>query len=90
MTKKTYINRYNDKIVFNKIDENTIELSGFEFFRTGYNSDEDNKILFIDPSGGPYLQVGDNIHNYIECEGILLLESIKEDKGKIILKVKKI
>lgn len=54
-------NRYNDSIVFTRMDENQFLMQGFKHFRTGWASEEDriaNKYCFVDPSGGPYVSQG--------------------------------
>lgn len=56
-----YYNRHNEKLIFEKINNN-IKLT--EYFgmgvRAGFDKDPEN-ITFIDPSGGPYLSIGDDM-----------------------------
>ena len=40
----------------------------FEYMRVGYNEDE--TINFIDPSGGPFISVGDNITDAKQVKSI--------------------
>lgn len=72
-----HINRYGNKIKFDRVDEGwkmSVDMEN-PFVRTGYQTtiDNDPYIAFVDPSGGPFIQVGDllygvNITN-IEPEG---------------------
>jgi hypothetical protein len=81
--KATYYNRYGDNIVFNKIDDNTVEMSGFEYSRTGYNEDG-TAIQFVDPAGGPFIAVGMNINRYFNVKSDMIIKSIIWDKKTIL------
>jgi len=55
---ETHTNRYKDKQLFVHVSENKVLWFGnFKFCRISKNEDSD-KIIMIDPSGGPYLEVG--------------------------------
>lgn len=61
-TEVTYRNRYNDRIIFEQVDDSivmTIPPDASDFVRVGYydNSPEDKPTNFnmIDPSGGPFI-----------------------------------
>lgn len=72
-----HINRYGNKINFDRVEEGwrmSIDMEN-PFVRTGYQTtiDNDPYISFVDPSGGPFIQVGDLLYNvkitHIEPEG---------------------
>jgi hypothetical protein len=82
-----YRNRDGDIITATKIDDNHYKItSSFEGnIRTGFDTNPDD-IIFIDFSGGPMINVGDNLGNWFnELKG-LIVKSIKFDKG--VLKFK--
>lgn len=57
----TIHNRYGNPIEFNRIDENRFIMSGGQWIRMGFDANvkpEENKYLFVDPSGGPYISQG--------------------------------
>ena len=68
-----YKNRYNDQYKFIKHSDNSYELEGdLNYFRTGFKDSPDD-IIFIDPSGGPFLQINsfsidDQKVTKIECK----------------------
>lgn len=55
--------RYNDIYHLTPINDDTYKFEGdVGYMRVGYNGKIDNsEIEFIDPSGGPMLQVGDSV-----------------------------
>lgn len=80
-----YKNRYGDIITATKIDDNHYKLAGFLELgvRTGFDKNPDD-IIFIDFSGGPMINVGDNLGNWFnELKG-KIVRSIKFDKEVII------
>ena len=82
-----YYNRYGDIIVFEKLDDNTIKMSGFEYSRTGYNIDNET-IEFIDPSGGPYIAVGMNLGNYFNTKKDMTIKAIEcQPENGTVLKI---
>ena len=82
-----YYNRYGDIIVFEKLDDNTIKMSGFEYSRSGYNADNET-IEFIDPSGGPYISVGMNLNTYFETKEDMIIKAIEyEPENGLVLKI---
>ena len=84
--KTTYFNRYGDNIIFEKIDSNTIKMSGFIYSRTGFNEDG-SKIEFIDPAGGPFLAVGMNLCRYFNTKKEIIIKSIERTDGGAVLTV---
>jgi hypothetical protein len=61
-----YINRYQDKITFTKhispetTTEGYLVMEGYQYARYGFDKDPEDRI-FIDPSGGPYISIGNNL-----------------------------
>ena len=54
-------NRYNDVITFTRIEQDKFVMSGGQYYRFGWDSEEDVKnkrYVFVDPSGGPYISEG--------------------------------
>ena len=81
--KTSYYNRYGDNIVFEKTEDDKVEMSGHNYLRTGYNK-EGTDIEFVDPAGGPYIGIGMNVGTYFESKKKMIIESI-EPKGEIII-----
>jgi hypothetical protein len=56
--KVKYQNRYGDEYIFTKQEDGTVLWEGtFDYYRYGINEDETG-LMFIDPSGGPFISVG--------------------------------
>jgi hypothetical protein len=79
-----YINRYGDKIIFKEINENQIQMLGGEYYRMGY--EQDGTINFVDPSGGPFIQVGTELGKYFRDDQSRIVKSI-ESNEKIIFNI---
>jgi hypothetical protein len=59
-------NRYGDEYRFEKVDANTYTIVGdLKYWRYGGKEGQDqmdfNDLGFVDPSGGPYIELGMNI-----------------------------
>ena len=53
-----YYNRYGDEYTFTKQEDGTVLWEGpFDYYRHGINEDGTG-LMFIDPSGGPFICVG--------------------------------
>ena len=53
-----YYNRYGDEYIFSPQEDGTVLWEGpFDHYRCGINEDETG-LMFIDPSGGPFISVG--------------------------------
>ena len=85
MEQAKYHNRYGDEIIFKKINENQIEMIGGQYYRTGYNEDG-KSIMFIDPSGGPFIQIGTDLGRYFDDGVKRVVKSIEPNK-KIIFNI---
>lgn len=58
MSKETYKNRYGDMFTFTIDSDGNVLMEGnFEYHRYSWNDNPDD-ITMIDPSGGPYLEIG--------------------------------
>jgi hypothetical protein len=84
MKNASYINRYGDEIIFKEINENQIQMLGGDHYRTGY--EQDGTINFVDPSGGPFIQVGTDLGRYFGDGVKRVIKSI-ESNEKIIFNV---
>ena len=63
-----YKNRYGDIFTFEVNERGNIDWKGnFEYCRTGYNDNPADTIM-VDPSGGPYIGIGDNMKQF-DLEG---------------------
>lgn len=54
-------NRYGNPIEFTRINDNQFIMSGGQWYRMGFDPEkppEENKYVFADPSGGPYISQG--------------------------------
>ena len=60
--KVTLHNRHRDKIIFEHIGDEVI-MTGGQWLRYGF-SNEDNSITMVDPSGGPYIEIKDNLNDF--------------------------
>ena len=83
--KATYYNRDGDTIIFEKTNNNTVAMSGFTYYRTGGGA-LDN-IHFIDPAGGPYIQVGTDVGRYFDGQPKMIVLSIANDGPKTLLTI---
>ena len=59
-------NRYGDEYTFEKVDENTYTIVGdLKYWRYGGREGQEkmdlNDLGFVDPSGGPFIELGMNI-----------------------------
>jgi len=79
--KVTYLNRYRDKIIFEHIGE-IVTMTGGTWMRWGY--DDNNTINMVDPSGGPYISLGDNLKEFWPRGQYqdLIIEKITLDSNK--------
>ena len=82
MNKVTYKNRHGDEITSEHIGDEVI-MTGGKWIRWGYEDDE--TITMVDPSGGPYISLGENLKDFWPKGKYqdLIVESIKinfEDK----------
>jgi hypothetical protein len=58
-----YTNRYGDEFTFEKNENGNIDWKGnFKYTRYGWK--DDDSIIFVDPSGGPYIPVGTKMSLY--------------------------
>ena len=80
MNQAKYTNRYGDDILFTELSKTEIEISGFTHYRRSEG--------FIDPSGGPYIEVGTDIGRYFNDKKVRRVSSIGYDNEKIILIIK--
>lgn len=86
--KVEYLNRYRDKYEFTQEDEQTIRWEGpFKYCRFSMN--EDKVVSMIDPSGGPFINVGDEM-KYVapEFDG-LVVTALEMHDGHVTIKVYK-
>jgi|694.fasta_scaffold84741_3 hypothetical protein len=85
--KVDYYNRQGDTIVFEKLDNNTVKMSGYQYSRSGFNEDG-SKIEFIDPAGGPYIGVGMNLNTYFNTKKNMIIKAIEfEPENGLVLKI---
>jgi hypothetical protein len=85
--KVDYYNRQGDTVVFEKINDDTVKMSNFDYYRTGFNTDG-STIEFIDPSGGPYISVGMNLNTYFETKEDMIIKAIEyEPENGLVLKI---
>lgn len=90
--KVTYHNTYRDKIIFEHNADEVI-MTGGAFMR--YGIADDDSINMVDPSGGPYIELGNNLNHFFpkgEYQN-LIVESIRlKDVGgeatTVIFKIK--
>lgn len=80
----TYTNRHGDQYTFTLQDDGNILWEGnFQFCRVGTL---EGKIEMVDPSGGPYLQSGQDVGIILsELEGKVIKEFTKAPTGYNII-----
>lgn len=86
--KVEFLNRYRDKYEFTQVDEQTISWDGpFSYCRFSMSKDE--VVSMVDPSGGPYIGVGDEM-KYIapEFDG-MVVTALEMHDGHVTIKVSK-
>lgn len=81
MNSVTYINRYGDEIKFTELSDTEVEISGFDHLRRGEGN------TFIDPSGGPYIEIGTNIGRYFNDGIERKVKSITSFENRWILSI---
>lgn len=79
-------NRYGDNITFVQVGK-LFEMRGGDYYRYLSNTDN-NGYYAVDPSGGPFVSVGMDMGNLIQSLKGLVIEEIKINEGRIILKTK--
>jgi hypothetical protein len=86
--KVEYINRYKDIYEFTQEDEQTIRWEGpFSYCR--YSITKDNVVSMIDPSGGPYISVGNTLRFVAPEFEKLKVTALEMNDGHVIIKVSK-
>lgn len=86
----TYINRYGDEIIFNQVSDKEIHVTGYNpaYLRQGREGFNTDKIIMVDPSGGPYMSVGTNLKNYFNDKTDRIISEININENKIIFIIK--
>lgn len=87
-----YQNRYKDEINFTE-DGDHVTMTGGIWLRYGYNDDQE--IIMVDPSGGPYLEVGQDLIGFFRdgvsriIEGITIKQKSSdwEDSVDVVFKI---
>jgi hypothetical protein len=91
--KKTYKNRYGNNITFELLESNglvdVVKVSGFEYYRTGFNT-ETNQVNFFDPEGGPFISVGQDISDFFKSDTPMMVQSIIDSNGGFLLQIEKV
>lgn len=86
--KVEYSNRYRDKYEFTQEDEQTIRWEGpFKWCR--YSTDENNAVTMVDPSGGPYITVGNTLKFIAPEFEKLVVTALEMHDGHVTIKVSK-
>jgi hypothetical protein len=77
-----YRNRYGAEYTFTKQEDGNVLWEGdFEFIRAGNN--------FIDPSGGPYIEIGQMLSHVIHGEGMnVIVEGFTNTENGILINTK--
>lgn len=96
-SKVVYHNRHRDKIIFEHIGDQVV-MTGGNWFRYSYEEDQEgNKIItMVDPSGGPYIAVGNNLKDFwpkgeyqdLVIESIVMTYTKEDLSSTIYFKIK--
>jgi hypothetical protein len=71
-----YNNRYRDKIYFTDNGDGTVTMDGGKYLRYGFD-EEPYEVNMVDPSGGPYIEIGNNLKSFFHDGVDRIVESIK-------------
>ena len=80
--KVEFKNRYGCDICLEKIDDNTVIMTGYDNGMLRYVWSEDG-YKAIDPSGGPYIQTGDNLKHYFNTEKDMFINDLNHTGKQI-------
>ncbi len=83
MQKKIYLNRYSDKIIFERLEPLKFRMTGFI---SGYSRriiDLDGKTITFDPPGGPTISRGIDMGEFDKKWSDLKIEDIESEKSEI-------
>ena len=93
--KTTYYNRYGDNIQFELINENEIEMTGYDssYMRYGHEGSAEtiyDNLVYVDPPGGPFLMKGTNLGTYFNGTiGNHFIQAIKVKNTSVLFTTKK-
>jgi hypothetical protein len=89
VNESVYVNRYKDRIKFTEFQDQPeiIEMTGFfeDGLRAGFDK-TNTKIDMVDPSGGPYLNVGSSMDMFPPFKGTI--SGFVIEQGKVLIHVK--
>lgn len=74
----TTFNRYNQKRIYNLVDEKTLTLIAYNVTYHSYSGTPGGSVVSIDPEGGPYLEVEKTID--IGCSNMYIIKNIISDR----------
>jgi hypothetical protein len=80
--KTSYYNRSGDNITFEKTEDNKVIMTGYNPSYMRFSMHEDYKM--VDPSGGPYLQIGTNLKYYFDVKEDMIISDMMFNKGHIV------
>lgn len=90
--KAKYLNRYGNTITFELLESNglvdVVKVSGFNHYRCGFNS-ETRQVEFVDPEGGPFISVGQNLSEYFKVDTKMIVQSIIDSDSGFLLQIEK-
>jgi len=86
--KITFKNRYGTEIRLEKIDDNTVIMEGYDNTMIRYSWSDNYKS--IDPSGGPFIQTGDNLKYYFDTNQNMFVNDLKYNGNQIVFIVDEI
>jgi len=84
-----YRNRYNDNIVFVEEEPNVVYMYGGKFMRWGCNEESPDHINMVDPSGGPYIEIGNDLLGPWKGKNIIKIEKaekVPEEENEMVIK----
>ena len=81
--KVVFKNRYGTEICLERIDINKVIMTGYDGNMLRY-AWSDNGYKSIDPSGGPYIQTGDNLKYYFETDENMYINNLTYTGKEII------
>lgn len=86
--KITFKNRYGTEIRLEKINDNTVIMEGYDNTMIRYSWSDNYKS--IDPSGGPFIQTGDNLKYYFDTNQNMFVNDLKYNGNQIVFIVDEI
>lgn len=82
MIKTKFKNRDRLTLILEEIGSNQFKLTGYLNIGVRF-AGEKGKITMVDPSGGPYIQLGDDLNYYFKGNNKMIINKIEVNENNI-------